>query len=79
MLHINAQEDTKRRRQALTELAVAISSAEADLAVHEASASAAEVHFTKAKNDKPTSVAIFNTTPMLTLLSDSLRKEQGGK
>ena len=51
MLHSNAQEDTKRRRQALTELAVAISAAEADLAVREASTSAAEVELAAAQEN----------------------------
>ena len=53
MLHIiiNAHENTKRRRQSLTELAVVISAAEADLAVHEASTSAAEVELSAAQEN----------------------------
>ena len=51
MLHINAQEDTKRTRQDLTELAVAISTTEAELAVHEASSSAAKVELAIAQEE----------------------------
>ena len=51
MLHINAQEDTKRTRQELTKLAVAISTTKAELAVHEASASAAKVELATAQEN----------------------------
>ena len=51
MLHINAQEDTKRTRQELTKLAVAISTTKAELAVHEASASAAKVELAIAQEE----------------------------
>ena len=73
MLHINAQEDTKRRRQALTELAVAISSAEADLAVHEASASAAEVELATAQeNTKQTRSELTKLAAELTTLAGAI-------
>ena len=51
MLHINAQEDTKRTRQELTKLAVAISTTKAEFAVHEASASAAKVELAIAQEE----------------------------
>ena len=73
MLHINAQEDTKRTRQALTELAVAISTAEPELAVHEASASAAKVELATAQeNTKQTRSELTKLAAELTKLAGAI-------